>query len=147
MNDTYPLPAGFIPGFVRDLRALATWCDDTLSLASREHQALAGQQSYQPFEFYHLRKDLLNRFESLMIPIRNGRQLWQQAGQNERDRHSEVKAGIQMVQDLILKILHLDRENQQSLLRRGLVPASHLSSFAAPPPKYVANLYRRHFSH
>jgi hypothetical protein len=146
MNDN--LPAGFIPDLMRHLRAFATLCEDALALACREHQALAAPNGYQPFEFYHMRKNLLNRLDSLMIAIRNARRLWQQAGSLERDRHSEAKAAIQMVQDLILKILQLDRENQQSLLRRGLVPAGHLTSFAPPPPdNYVSNLYRRYSTH
>jgi hypothetical protein len=49
-----------------------------------------------------------------------------------------------MLQDLLVKILQLDRENQQALLRRGLVPARHVASCAAPPSNYVANLYRRY---
>jgi hypothetical protein len=41
----------------------------------------------------------------------------------------------------------LDRENQQALLRRGLVPARHVTACAAPPSNYVASLYRRHAAH
>lgn len=145
MNDTRS--ANFIPDLMRHLRTLASLCEDALSLARREHQALATQASYQPFEFYRLRKDLLNRLDSVIVGIRNGRRLWQQISPLERDRHSDVKTGIQMVQDLILKILQLDRENQQGLLRRGLVPAGQLSSFTAPQPHYVADLYRKHASH
>jgi hypothetical protein len=43
-----------------------------------------------------------------------------------------------------MKFLQLDRENQQSLLRRGLVPPRHLPAVAAQQPHYVAGLYRRH---
>jgi len=139
-----PAPTNFIPDLLRELRVFASWCEDTLSLACREHQALAAKDSYQPFEFYQWRKDLLNRLDLLMIGIRNGRQLWQQAGPLVHNCHLEVKTEIQMVQNLILKILQLDRENQQGLLRRGLVPAKHLTSVAAPPPNYVAKLYRRY---
>jgi len=38
----------------------------------------------------------------------------------------------------------LDRENQQALLRRGLVPARHINACSAPPSNFVATLYRRH---
>ena len=31
-----------------------------------------------------------------------------------------------------------------ALLRRGLVPARHVPSFASQPPHYAAKLYRRH---
>ena len=79
-----------------------------------------------------------------MVGIKRWRLLWQQSSPVERDSVVDVKALIQMLQDLIVKILQLDRENQQSLLRRGLVPARHLASCAAPPSHFVADLYRRH---
>jgi hypothetical protein len=82
-----------------------------------------------------------------MIEIRHWRQLWQQSNPVERGSVSDVKAMIQMLQNLIVRILQLDRENQQSLLRRGLVPARQVNSFAAPPNHYVASLYRRNTSH
>jgi hypothetical protein len=43
-----------------------------------------------------------------------------------------------------MKILLLDRENQQAMLRRGLVPARHLPPPAAQRPHFVAGLYQRH---
>jgi len=37
----------------------------------------------------------------------------------------------------------LDRENQQAMLRRGLVPTRHLPAAAVQQPNYVASLYQR----
>ena len=51
---------------------------------------------------------------------------------------------FQTIQSLLMKVLLLDRENQQALLRRGLVPAKHLPPVAAQQPHYVAGLYQRH---
>ncbi|HUC84826.1 MAG TPA: hypothetical protein VL970_06515 [Candidatus Acidoferrales bacterium] len=145
MNST--APASFVPELTRDLRAFAVLCEETLALASREHQALAGNSDYQPFEFYQSRKNLLGRLDPLMIEIQHWRQIWQQCSPLERASFSGVKVAVQMLQDLIMRILQLDRENQQALLRRGLVPARHVNSFAAPPSNYVANLYRRNTHH
>ena len=142
-----PAPAGFISDLTRDLRAFAAWGEEMLALTVREHQALAGADNYEPFEFYRSRKDLLGRLESLMIDLKHWRGLWQQISPVERARSSDVTRVIQMFQDLLVKILQLDRENQQALLRRGLVPARHVTSCAAPPSNYVANLYRRHNPH
>jgi hypothetical protein len=145
MNNTAPV--SFIPDLLRDLRAFAAVGEEALALAAREHQALAGAANYEPFEFYSLRKDLLIRLEPLMMEIKHWRQLWQQISPLERGRCPDVNGVIQMLQNLLVKILQLDRENQQALLRRGLVPARHVTSCAAPPPNYVANLYRRHNPH
>ncbi len=46
-------------------------------------------------------------------------------------------------QDLTMKIIVLDRENEQNLLRRGLVPARELPSVNRQRPHFVADLYRR----
>ena len=46
-------------------------------------------------------------------------------------------------QDLTMKIILLDRENEQSLLRRGLVPPRELPSVNRQRPHFVADLYRR----
>ena len=140
-------PAGFISDMIRDLRAFSIMGEEVLALATREHQALAGAGDYEPFVFHRLRKDLLLRLEPLIIGIKRWRQLWQQISPVERAGCIDVKAMIQMLQDLLVRILQLDRENQQALLRRGLVPARHVTSCAAPPSNYVANLYRRHNPH
>ena len=42
-----------------------------------------------------------------------------------------------------MKIILLDRENEQGLLRRGLVPARELPSVNQQRPNFVADLYRR----
>jgi len=42
------------------------------------------------------------------------------------------------------QVLLLDRENQQALLRRGLLPARHLPAAAVQRPHCVADAYRRH---
>ena len=140
-------PASFVSDLMRDLRAFAAVGEEALALAAREHQALAGTADYEPFEFCRLRKDLLIRLEPLIVGIRHWRQFWQQISPLERAGCSNVIDVIQMLQNLLVKILQLDRENQQALLRRGLVPARHVNSCAAPPSNYVANLYRRHNPH
>ena len=145
MNSTSS--ASFTPELLRDLRTFATLCEETLAMAAREHQALAGSADYQPFEFARLRKDLLGRLDRLMIGVRRWRGLWQLCSPVERDRFPDVKAAIQMLPDLIVRVLQLDRENQQALRRRGLVPARHVTACAAPPSNYVASLYRRHAAH
>ena len=136
--------AGFVPELLRDLRAFTALGQETLTLVSREHQALAGAGNYEPFEFYRLRNDLLVRLEPLMAGLKRWRPLWQRSSPIERAGYPDVNALVQLLQDLLVKILQLDRENQRALLRRGLVPPRHVASCAAPPSHFVANLYRRH---
>jgi hypothetical protein len=137
-------PPPFIAEFAGHLRSYLTLCDEVLAFTGRESQALAAPSDYQPFEFFQGRKALLLRLDESLNLIRTWRQAWQQLDPRERAGYSEVKSLLQAVQDSLVKILQLDRENQQALLRRGLLPAQHLSSFTSPQPHYAAQLYRRH---
>ena len=42
-----------------------------------------------------------------------------------------------------MRIIVLDRENEQTRLRKGTVPARHLPSPNRQRPHFVADLYRR----
>jgi len=134
----------FIVELTHHLRGYQALCDEVLALTIRESQALAGSEEYEPFAFYQGRKALLSRLNDALNLLRTWRQAWQQLDPAERARYSEVKSLLQSVQDALVKILVLDRENQQALLRRGLVPARQVPSFAGQPPHYAAQVYRRH---
>lgn len=137
-----PLP--FEPEMIADLRTYLGICDEALALTARENQALTGGSEYQPFEFFQIRRDLLPRLESVLVQLRKWREIWLRVPQMERAGCTEVKVLFQSVQGLLMRVLMLDRENQQALLRRGLVPARHLATAAVQQPNHVANVYKRH---
>lgn len=136
----------FVADMLADLRAYLVLCDEALALTTRENQALTGSAEYQPFDFFQLRTSLLPRLETALVTLRKWREIWLRVPAAERAGYSEVKELFQSVQGLLMKLLLLDRENQQAMLRRGLVPARHLSTAAAaaPQPNFVANVYKRH---
>jgi hypothetical protein len=131
---------------VTDLKEFARICENVLSLAAREHQALAGPGDYQCAEFSENRKTLLVEIETMMCKFRNHRITWQQIPKSERERFTELNTLFQGIQGLLMKVLVLDRENQGALLKRGLVPVKHLPGVTARQPHYVADLYRRNSS-
>lgn len=141
-----PLPATAAPELLRDLRAFVGVCEDLLQLSVREHHALSATEDFQPDDFGNARKDLLMRLNEVLIAVKNWRKVWQKEDPAQRTRHPEVKALLEVLQQMIVKILQLDRENQQSLLRRGLLPARNVPSFAPQPPSFVSKLYSRHTS-
>jgi hypothetical protein len=140
MNSTLP----FLPELACDLKAYQNLCEEALALTARENQALTHPSEYQPFDFYQLRKDLLPRLEKSLIQLRRWRQTWQQVSPADRSCCAVVKSLFQSVQGLLVKFFLMDRENQQALLRRGLVPTRHLHSVAVQPPHYAASVYKRH---
>lgn len=76
--------------------------------------------------------------------LKTHRVLWQQLPVAERARHPEIARLIQSTQEIGMKLIVLDRENEQALLRRGLLPARCLPSAQRQQPNYVAGLYQRH---
>jgi hypothetical protein len=134
----------FASEMISDLRVYLGICEEALALTTRENQALAAAAEYQPFEFFQLRTSLLPRLENALVQLRKWREMWLRVSPAERAGCSEVKVLFQSVQSLLMKLLLLDRENQQALLRRGLVPPRHLATAAVQQPNYVANVYKRH---
>jgi hypothetical protein len=133
-----PVPAEYAATLALDLQAFRALCEEALALVTRESQALR-DQNYTPGEFNQGRKHLLPEVEAVLVRLQEQRQNRRQTLQSE-----EMKKLFQTIQSLLMKVLLLDRENQQALLRRGLVPARHLPSVAAQQPHYAANLYRRY---
>ncbi len=130
----------------QDLEAHAALCGELLALATTENQSLRDLSGFKPSGHDALRKSLLPRLDESLDRLRSHRMSWQRLSSTERARHPEIARLIQTTQELAMKIIVLDRENEQALLRRGLVPARHLPSPQREQPGYVAGLYQRHTS-
>ena len=118
-----------------DLRAHQVICRELLALAERESQALRQSQNAVLHEIYQTKKS----FEK----VRRHRIFWQGLPAAERSAQPEISFLVRQVQDLIMRVILLDRENEQGLLRRGLIPAREIPAAAVQRPNFVANLYRR----
>jgi hypothetical protein len=134
----------FADNLLRDLRGHLELCQQTLALMTSESRALAGEGTYDAFTYCQQRKGLLPAIEASLNNLRRWRQLWQQVGPNERAAFSEANQMFQVIQNSMMRILLLDRENQQAMLRRGLVPAQHLPAVASQQSHFVSGIYRRH---
>lgn len=128
---------------VEDLHRHLALCQEILALVERENQSLRDAAKPPEFEAYQTKKNLLPRLNQSLIQIRQHRTAWQKLDLAERAQHPEVPGLLRQNQDLIMKIIVLDRENEQVLLRKGLVPTRHLPSANRQRPHYVADLYRR----
>jgi hypothetical protein len=136
--------ANFAAQVAADLRAFLSLCEEALALATSENQVFTAGPEYQPSAFLPRRKSLLASLDQAVVSLKNIRRVWQQTDPAERDRCGEVKALFQAVQGTLMKVLLLDRENQQAMLRRGLVPVQHLPAAAAQRPHFVTSLYQKH---
>lgn len=114
-------------------------CHEILALAERENRLLRDAESSATFEVVQERKSLLDRLNASLLSLKDLRHKIN-AGANVP---AETRKLAQQVQELIMRILVLDRENEQFLLRRGLIPARHVPPAARQKPHFVAELYRR----
>ncbi len=113
-------------------------CQELLTLAEQENRALKDADSASTFTVVQQRKALLTRLNESLAAIKAERA-------KLMDKHipADTAKLFRQVQDLIMRILVLDRENEQALLRRGLIPARHVPPAAAQKPHFVAGLYQR----
>ena len=98
---------------------------------------------FDPAEFAQARKSLLPRLHEAYKNLKEVGFTWNRLNRTERQRYADVASLIRQNQDLIMKIVLLDRENEQALLRHGLVPTTNLPSVNRQRPHFVAELYRR----
>jgi hypothetical protein len=127
----------------RDLKQHLALCQEIFNLVERESNMLRDPGKVALFEFCQLKKNLLPRLNQSLEALRRHRVNWQKLGREERARHPEIGMLLRQNQDLIMKIILLDRENEQTLLRRGLVPPRELPSVNRQRPHFVADLYSR----
>jgi hypothetical protein len=137
-------PDTFAPDLARELKGYLGLCREFLTLFTEENQTLRQPQPWSPMVFNEERKRLLPRLESGLIKLRSFRQWWERMPAGQRESCGELKNLFRDIQNLLPRLLLLDRENQQELLRRGLLPAAQLPPAAGQRPNFVASLYRRH---
>ena len=130
------------PRIIQDLKAHLALCQEVLDLTERQHELLHAPAEGES-DLTTPRKALLLRLNQSVECLRHHRVLWQQTSVSERSRFPEIGSLLRANQDLIMKVVVLDRENEQAWLRRGLVPARHLPPAAAQRPHYVSEMYRR----
>lgn len=125
------------------LRSNLSLYQDLLRIVGVENEDLRGASPPSLARSHGPKKDLLPRLVQSLDPLTRSRIAWQSMSPSERARFPEIGALVRQNQDLLMKIILLDRENEQALLRHGLVPARELPSVNRQRPHYVADLYRR----
>jgi hypothetical protein len=131
------------PEMVLDLRSHQALCEQLLQLVQRENQSLSSGDPASNYEYYQGRKNLLPMLEQSVSRLKNHRIAWQRLSPEERVEFPQIATLIRSSQELINKVLVMDRENEQLLLRRGLLPPNKLPPAQQQRPHFVADLYRR----
>jgi len=135
-------PAEAYTAVAASLRRHLELCGELLAVVEREHQDFRPGGTPK-FEGAVAKKNLLPRLNQSLDQLRQHRAWWQRLSPAERAQQKEIASLLRQNQELIMRILVLDRENEQLLLRQGMVPPQHLPSVNRQRPHYVAGLYRR----
>ena len=117
-------------------------CRDLLAIVQRENRALQSTERFDIREFADARKSLLPHLLRVYKDLKEVSFIWQQLSPPERQRHVEVFSLIRQNQDVIMNIVLLDRENERTMLRRGLISEAPLPSEIRQRPHFVADRYR-----
>ena len=118
---------------------------EVLELVEEESRVLGAGATALPASTSARKRALLPRLEASLRQLRLHREAWLRIAPEERARHPQVGALMRSAQDLLLRVIVRDRENEQLVLRGGHAPPRQLAKVqAASRPHYVADLYRRH---
>jgi hypothetical protein len=131
-----------IDSFEQELARHAQLCEELLCIAREENEALRSP-SFQIGCYDERKRNVSKRMADTLSSLRRFRQAWQVLAAEERARHPQVLGAVRVSQELAMKLIVLDRENEQALLRRGLVSPQHLPNAARQQPHFASTLYRR----
>jgi len=126
------------------LQEHTTLCADLLLVATQEEQCLRNSNHYDSILNDDFRRNLSADLDKSLDALKTQRMAWQGLSTSERERYPDISRLIRSTQEVGMKLIVLDRENEQGLLRRGLLPARQLPSAQSQRPNYVAGLYQRH---
>ena len=119
-------------------------CDDLLLLAQQEAEALRQPGPFPAARIQAERKDLLDRLESSSRSVAGKRDRWCQLNGPGCETPPELADLVQTTLDTIMRALVIGRENEETLLRRGLLPPRSLPRAEQSQPHFVARTYQRH---
>jgi len=130
--------------FIHDLKTHKNLCEDILKLVCNEHARLRSSDENPGVETSGTKKKFLAQLTESLNKIREHRTAWLRLEPALRQEHPEIAELLRENQNLIMRILVLDRENEQALLRKGLVPPKHVPPANRQRPHFVTSMYQRH---
>ena len=139
---SHPESGGGLPALEQELRAHLTLCGELLAVVQREHQQLKAGQVDDLNGLLQAREGMLERLTHAQETLFAHKETWMALNPAQREKHPAIAALIRQDLDLIMKIVSLDRENEQLLLRHKLVPANHLPPAQRQNPNLIAQLYK-----
>ena len=117
-------------------------CDEILADVHQEHQSLKTNQVEDLTKLQNSRQGMLEKLTSAQGEITAHKDAWNALSKPQKQTMPEIGQRLKQCTDLIMKIVSLDRENEQLMLRNKLVPPGHLPPAERQNPNLVAKIYK-----
>lgn len=127
-----------MPDLLRDHLLI---CDELHQLALEENRYLKQHQRVPDQDLLQRHQTLVDRLETSLAALRTGAASQVPADPEARAARSAV---IEQARGRLLQILHLQRENEQLVLRHSLGPSRTVAPAAPPPAGRLQKLYEQH---
>lgn len=135
---------GFLRAMEADLIEHIEVCRAIYHIIEREARALHAADPGDEFSHTNeARKKLLPILDKSLARIRMHRTVWEKIPSEKRQRCERIRTLLTQGQNIVMKIMTLDRDNENCLLKRGAIPVQHIPSARRQQPGYVAGLYEK----
>lgn len=115
-------------------------CDELHQLAVEENRFLKQHQRAPDAALIERRKDLLSRLETSLVALKSPAATAIPADPEVRARRAAV---VEQARARLLQILHLQKENEQLVLRYSVVQRPVIAT-TPPPASRLQKLYEQH---
>ncbi len=132
----------------KDLREQIELCKAIYHVIEREARELKSSRGDEdePKSFKHTneaREKLLPLLDRSTERIKDHRKIWENLDPDTKSTRPEINKLIVEALNTIMKIIKLDRSNEEILLKSGSIPIEQIPSSLRQKPKAVANIYRQ----
>tara|TARA_B100001123_G_scaffold416454_2_gene518107 strand:+ start:1591 stop:2052 length:462 start_codon:yes stop_codon:yes gene_type:complete len=124
------------------LQAHIDLCSEILQVVKNEHQQLKANQVDDLTQLQGARQGMLEKLSAAQSEISSHKDAWDALSQSQKQSMPEIGKRLSLCTDLIMKIVSLDRENEQLMLRNKIVPPGHLPPAERQNPNLVAKIYK-----
>jgi len=131
-----------LSALVNELKTHISLCGEILTVVQQEHQKLKTSAVDDLAALQAGRQGMLERLNAAQESILTHKETWMRLQPAERQQRPDITNLLKQSTDLIMKIVSLDRENEQLMLRNKLVPPSHLPPAQRQNPNLVAKMYK-----
>ena len=131
-----------LAALAHELSAHISLCGEILTIVQQEHQQLKAGTVDDLAAFQAGRHGMLARLDAAQQGILAHKESWTRLQPSQRQQRPDIARLLKQSTDLILKIVSMDRENEQLMLRNKLVPPNHLPPAQRQNPSLVAKLYK-----